>query len=420
MLAAALIVAGTAVWFERQADGLDGLSLISRTVENKYPNAGKIVEVVSTQAFTLEQTWAISRQAYGTGAPQPKSPVTKALVKYTSYDEDGDEIEVYARIYVPQAGSELPIFGFAPGTTGIGDQCAASLEQPQAKNWANYESHMATYAGQGYATVISDYEGMRTPARIHHYMIGELEGRAVLDSVRALKNWTPVKGRLDTENVFLSGFSQGGHSAMWADKIAAEYAPTVKIKGVVGFGPVSDVERTLTDVTKGANINWFGPFLLTSYQDYYNRQYGSEQILIPRWATTFESEAASHCIDSLINHFGKTPAGVYTPEFIAAMTQGSIAQGPFKSFSDDLRKNAVGDQKTASAKRILQGQQDNVILPAQQDPAIKKICANSQGPAELKLYPTANHYNIMVLAFFDNLSWMESIRAGKAVATSCR
>lgn len=419
LLLFAIAIAGIAIWSERGSK-VEGLVKDKVPQENKFPDAGDIVEVVSTQSLTVDQATAISRQNYGASAPKPKSGVTKALIKYTSYDEDGEKIVVYGRAYVPQNGSKLPIMGFAPGTTGIGDQCASSLEQPQVKNWANYESHMVTYAGQGYAAFITDYEGMRDPSRIHHYMNGELEGRAVIDGVRALENWNPVKNRLDDKNIFLAGFSQGGHAVMWADKISPEYAPNVDIKGVVGFGPVSDVERTLTDVTKGANINWFGPYVLTSYQDIYNEQYPIEQLLSPRWAPSFEAESQAHCIDNLIAHFGKTPQGVYTPEFIADMSDGKIDNPQYADFARDLRLNAVGDQKTTTAKRIIQGGLDNVVLPAQQDSAFKKICSNSKGPAELKIYPTATHYNVMVQSFFDNLGWMESLRAGKAVQNSCK
>ena len=419
LLLIACVIAGIAVWMERDSSQVEGI-VKKNTQENKFPDAGEIIEVVSSQSLSKEQVAAISEQNYGASAPAPKSGVTKALIKYTSYDEDGEKIEVYGRAYVPQSGSKLPVMGFAPGTTGIGDQCAASLEQPQTKNWANYESHMSTYAGQGYATFITDYEGMRDPSRLHHYMYGELAGRSVIDGVRALENWNPVKNRLDDNNVFLAGFSQGGHSVMWADKIAPQYAPNVKIKGVVGFGPVSDVERTLTDVTKGANINWFGPFVLTSYQDIYNEQYPVDQILTARWAPSFEVETQAHCIDNLVAHFGKTPPGVYTPEFIADMSDGKIDNPQYADIARDLRANAVGDQKTSSAKRIIQGGLDNVILPAQQNDAFKKICANTIGPAELKIYPAATHYNIMVQSFFDNLGWMESLRAGKAVQNACR
>lgn len=412
-----LALAG-AYWWQRYGSEIEFTAVQPQSILKKeQPKGGKILSIESTETVAAEQVLAVSRQNYGAAAPPPQGAVTKALIKYQSYDTKNQPITVYARMYVPTTGSNLPTFAFAPGTTGIGDQCAGSLEQPAKSNWANYESHMMTYAGQGYASVITDYEGMRDPSRLHHYMIGELEGKALLDSVRALGNWETAKGRLGLNGLFVSGFSQGGHSAMWADKIAASYAPEMKIKGVIGFGPVSDVKRTLADVTRGANINWFGPFVLASYQDYYSQTYDVAKILQPRWVSNLNNDVTTHCIDSVINFWGRTPAGVYTPEFRQAMSSDNWSG--FADFSQALDKNEVGDQQTTSAKLINQGQQDNVILPGQQDYVLPKICRNSEGTVGYKLYPTATHYSVMVQSFQDTVNWMKTVTSGQTTTSAC-
>lgn len=384
------------------------------------PKGGKIVRIESTQVIPAASVKALSAQNFGPAAPEPKGDIVKAVIVYTSELPDGTVVNQYARAYVPQSGTKLPALSFAPGTTGIGDQCAGSLEQPQIANWANYESHMATYAGQGVASIITDYEGMRDPSRLHHYMVGELEGRAVIDSLRALKSWNTVKERLDEDGQFVGGFSQGGHSAMWADKIAADYAPELSIKGVVGFGPVSDVTRTWADITRGATLSWFGAMVLTSYQDYYGRDYNTPSILLPNRLQNFERDAQSRCIDSFIQYYGRNPAGMYKPEFIQALASDSLASSGYTQLSSDLAKNAVGDQKTDSAKLINQGQQDNVILTGQQDAFMPKLCQASKGPAKLTVYPQANHYNIMVQGFSDTVSWIRTLQSGGQAPSSCQ
>lgn len=405
-------------WWQRYGSEVEFTAVQPQNILKKEaPKGGKIISIESVETVPAEQVLALSRQNYGAAAPQPTGPVTKALVRYQSYTPKNEEIVVYARIYLPTSGSNLPVFAFAPGTTGIGDQCAASLEQPAKSNWANYESHMMAYAGQGYASVITDYEGMRDPSRIHHYMIGELEGRAVLDSIRAMGNWENAKSRINKDATFVSGFSQGGHSAMWADKIAGTYAPEMNIKGVIGFGPVNDVKRTLADVTRGANINWFGPFVMTSYQDYYKRNYDVSTMLQPRWVNTLSNDVSTHCIDSVINYWGRSAAAVYTPAFRQAMSSGNWNQ--FADFSQALDENEVGDQDTASAKLINQGQRDNVILHGQQEYVLPKICRNSQGAVGYKLYPSADHYNIMVQSFGDTIVWMKAVTAGQPTTSAC-
>jgi acetyl esterase/lipase len=369
---------------------------------------GKIIRVESTEHFTAAQVHELSRQNFGPAAPTPQVGVTKAVIAYSSYGKDDRPITVYGRMYLPDGSAKLPAMAFAPGTTGIGDQCAASLEQPKRSNWANYDSHMVTYAGQGYAMTTTDYEGMRDSSRIHHYMIGELEGRALLDGLQALQNWQPASSRIDDKRLFVGGYSQGGHAALWADKLAASYAPKVKLQGVVGFGPVTDVARTLADVTRGANINWFGPYVLTSYQDYYDRQYGTDQILEPRWVAPLTSDVLKNCIDTNIPYWGSKPEAVYTPAFRQALTSDQLASSGFAKLSQDMAANAADDSRTSTPKLINQGGHDNVILPAQSLAARDRLCRTSEASISYREYPMATHYTTMVLSFQDTLTWMRA------------
>jgi hypothetical protein len=381
------------------------------------PGPGTVLGIDSVQTFTTAQTVTLTKEDYGSSTPAITTGMSKITFHYRSELPGGQAITIYGRAYLPaDARKNLPIFAFAPGTTGIGDQCAPSLENPPKTNWANYDSHMATYASQGYAAVITDYEGLRDPTRIHHYMVGELEGRAVLDSIRALRRLPQAKSRLSAANVFLGGYSQGGHAAFWADKIASSYAPDIKPKGVVGFGPVMNVAETLTDITRGANINWFGPYVLYSYHDYYQADYGS--VLLPRWADTLNTDVPAHCIDTDIPFWGHVPANVYTPEFLQSVAAGTLATD-YPDLMRDLDRNAVGADSTASAKRINQGALDNVVLPAQQQAAFPTLCTSSTGPVQLAVYTGATHYDTMVRSLKDTLNWMQTLSDGKTVKSTC-
>ena len=383
-----------------------------------HANAGKILWRGETTTFSAAQVETISRENYGATTPRPLYGVTETVVRYRSYDLDDTPIVVYARVYLPVGKTGASIFGFAPGTTGIGDECAPSIEDPHKANWANYQSHLVTYAGQGYASVITDYEGMRDSNRIHHYMVGELEGRAVLDSVRALMNLDSTHRAANPKNVFLGGYSQGGHSAFWADQIASAYAPDLTVKGVVGFGPVMDVQQTWSDILHAANINWFGPYVLTSYADYYHDTYDINQILTPRYAANLRADVLAHCIDTDLMYWGHVPNLVYTTEFLASLSNG-LNDPRDAQLKARLEANRTGSAPTSSAKLINEGARDNVVLPAQQTAAMQRICPTSRGPAQLKVYPNATHYNTMAQSLHDTITWMKDVAAGQAVPTTC-
>jgi predicted esterase len=410
-----LLLSGSQV-VQRQSTVTQNKSLNKQAASS----TGKVVEQGEVVSYTSEQTLQLIRQTNKTYTG-PATPVKTQTFRYTMNDTNGQTVQVYARVFIPATGAtnNLPVFAFAPGTTGIDDQCAASVEQSSKRAWGNYPSHMAAYAAQGYATVITDYEGMRDQTRMHHYMVGALEGRAVLDSVRALKNLPLTKDRASTEQVILGGYSQGGHAAYWADEISATYAPEIKIQGVIGFGPVTDVRRTLTDTTQGANILWFGPYVLYSYSDWYKESYPVDRILMPPFSTNLASDISKNCIDTNIAYWGNRDiAKVYTPEFIAAMKTGSVASVS-KVFDQRMQENLTADTKTPSKKAIYHGQLDNVVLPAQSDDAVRRLCRLGNEVTS-KRYADATHYTTMTKSYNDTINWMKAVWTETQLPNDCR
>lgn len=416
----------------------------AQQVEQTKPPAittGKIISAEPEQSFTTAQTQALIRQTNHSFDLPVTTGLTKQIISYTSSDGQVGDVPIYARVYMPAdaTGKKLPVLAFATGTTGIGDNCAASLEQPAKRDWANYDSLMAAYTSQGYVVVVTDYEGMRDPNRIHHYMVGDIEGRAVLDSIRALYNLDISKNSINDQAIFTAGYSQGGHAAYWADAIASKYAPDINLRGAIGFGPVTSVNETLTDaITDNANINWFGPYVLTSYQDWYKRSYPVGKIIMPPWNKTIEADSTRECIDS-VNHYWPNNLGVnrstklYTPEFIKAAQSGNIASNPiYSQFLADMESNIIGPIKTSTPKLVNQGLHDNVVLPRQNRASYYRLC-QSGNQVNLKEYNTSpyaiqgynptglvDHYQTMNASLKDTLAWMQARIAGAPVVEACK
>jgi pimeloyl-ACP methyl ester carboxylesterase len=86
----------------------------------------------------------------------------------------------------------------------------------------------------GYAVVRTDYQGLGTPGP-HPYLIGESEGRSVLDIVRAARQLFPGIGK----RFLIAGHSQGGQAALFAAGGAASWTPDLKLKGTVSYAPAS-------------------------------------------------------------------------------------------------------------------------------------------------------------------------------------
>jgi len=130
-----------------------------------------------------------------------------------------------------------PLVSYAVGTRGIGDACAPSYT---LANGIDYEgAFIATAVARGWAVAVSDYQGLGTPGQ-HTYVVGQAEGRAVLDVARAAQRLSGT-GLSSSSPVGLMGYSQGGGAAGWAAQLAPTYAPELKVKGAAIGGVPGDL-----------------------------------------------------------------------------------------------------------------------------------------------------------------------------------
>src|SRR5207302_10054832 len=78
-----------------------------------------------------------------------------------------------------------PLLAYAHGTTGLDDRCA-----PSKSNGAGEAAEVAArLVPRGFVVTATDYEGLGTPG-VHPWVVGQSEGRAVLDSIRAARQLT--------------------------------------------------------------------------------------------------------------------------------------------------------------------------------------------------------------------------------------
>lgn len=139
---------------------------------------------------------------------------------YRSTGPKGEPIPVSGAIFIPSGPAPAGgrnVIAWAHPTSGVMPACAPSLYPHfEALMW-----NLGDMLNQGYVVVATDYPGLGTDG-IHPYLIGESEGRAVLDSVRAARDF-PNSGASNRFAVW--GHSQGGHAALYTGELAARYAP---------------------------------------------------------------------------------------------------------------------------------------------------------------------------------------------------
>ena len=170
------------------------------------------------------------------GSADTALEATGYRIMYLSESLAGVPIAVTGVASVPTAKAPKggrPLATLAHGTTGIADECAPS------KELTRLDMGLAISAlGAEFVIAGTDYEGLGTPGR-HPYLVGESEGRSTMDAIVAagqLPNADPGK------RVAILGYSQGGHGALWASQVAADWTPALQVVGTFAGAPASETD----------------------------------------------------------------------------------------------------------------------------------------------------------------------------------
>ncbi|WP_232291834.1 lipase family protein [Frankia sp. QA3] len=159
-------------------------------------------------------------------------------VLYLSSGALGAPRAVSGTVLVPaRPAGDAPILGYAPGTQGLGDDCAASKGLAVGVNLA--VGALTEALNRGWIVAVPDYEGLGTPGE-HTYVVGPAEGHALLDIVRATPRVAGLTGAAH-RRVGLAGYSQGGGAAVWAAQLVPGYAPELDLRGVAAGGVPADL-----------------------------------------------------------------------------------------------------------------------------------------------------------------------------------
>lgn len=183
----------------------------------------------------------------------------------------GEETNASGVMLVPAGACTAPaaLVAYAKGT---------DVEKPRTlANPQDGETFLlaAMYAAQGYAVVATDYLGFaKSTYSFHPYLHADSEASSVIDSLRAARAAAGKVGATLSGKVMFTGYSQGGHSSMAAQR-AAERDNAKEFNIVAGAhlaGPYN-LSGSLRLPNAIAGFQFFVPYLVTAWQKVYGNVY---------------------------------------------------------------------------------------------------------------------------------------------------
>jgi Secretory lipase len=340
-------------------------------------------------------------------------------IMYQSTDLEGNAIPVTA-LYVAPSGPAptggFPLVGFAHGTTGIGQMCGISQTPliEQTPGYSAWIPHIQPLVEQGWAVVATDYSGMGAPGP-SSYLVGPLEARGILDSMRAVIAPSPQTGDIavNASQLGIYGKSQGGEAAMAALELAPSYAPDLQIAGgailAPGFTPAIQgvLDAVASNPTSTAQ-NMFVLLIAQSYAENYPDLVDLDDILTPLGqekakllATTCGSDLADQVSDVPLSQLLNTP----------------LATGLVTALSEAM----PGTQRLEMPIVVVQGLKDKTILPQFTHAQVMSQCALGSTVFYVR-YPDDDHPSINYQARVNDpsvLDWMTARWEGKPAPSNC-
>jgi alpha-beta hydrolase superfamily lysophospholipase len=372
--------------------------------------------VVGFTATATARARVKSTDFYAPPSPLPKQPPGTIIrtapidapagakswrVLYHSRAVDGRDIAVSGVVVAPTGTAPKggrTVVTWAHGTTGLADQCAPSKSATAATQIPLVDDLIK----DGYVVVATDYEGLGTPG-VHPYLVGQSEGRSVLDAARAAKALAATDAG---DQVLVAGHSQGGQAALFAGELAHSYAPQLHVLGVAAAAPAADVEQILP---LAGSISGGGGYLAMGIQGFHAAYPDADpaSVLTPD-ALAKSDVATTSCAGAVMSAFkGLTEPLVLAndPLQIAALQQL-------------LHENSAGNEPAGAPLLIVQGSADTTIPHVLTDAFAKKACAEGD-TVDYRVYAGATHGSVIVAAANDIVSWLDDRTAGKPVPSTC-
>ena len=377
----------------------------------------KIIEVIPQETIEKE---ALATLFFG-------FPVNYGIeafkVLYETTDTDGSLDTASGLMVLPIApGERLPFLAYQHGTSSSRDDVPSNSEA--------FERRLAYYlAGQGYYTTAADYLGLGDSRRvIHPYVHADSEASAGIDLVKAAKTYTEENELFHSGQLFITGYSQGGHAGMAMHR-ALNDSPIEDLEVTAG-SHMSGIYNVSGELAQGsvAAIEYQFPsyvvWIIIGYQTVYGNLYNElADVFQPDYisdiqgfvnGTVTRGELNTLLVDKLVaNHDASIPRFLFTESFLTDLE--SNTESPVQIA---MRDNDLFNWVPESPMRMMYCTADDQV--AFTNSTFTDSVMNAAGAIDVEaidVNPTADHGGCVIPATFATVLFFNEL-ANRSIISS--
>jgi pimeloyl-ACP methyl ester carboxylesterase len=336
-----------------------------------YDRGGLVEEPQTVATLTAAQIDA-GTAAGGVQAltGKAKCDVKVVAINYKTLGPKGEETNSSGAMFVPGGActTAAALVAYAKGTDVRKPRTLANPQDAEAFLL------VAMYAAQGYAVVAPDYLGYaKSTFAYHPYLHADSEASTVIDAIRAARKASTTVGANLSGKVMLTGYSQGGHASMAAQRNGErDQADELNIVAGAHLSGPYNLSGSMRVPVVIAGYQYFVPFLITSWQKVYGDVYNGVSTvfkapydsyienLLPNPTLTFTTLATS---GQLPGAAGETPTQARDKVFQAAFIT-DVATNPNNGTYLAAKKNDLLGWTPKAKVMLCGGAGDPTVPPA--------------------------------------------------------
>ena len=226
-------------------------------------------------SYELVKSWTISEvdQMYNTNSlPSNVGNINFEVdgykILYFTPNHNGDLVLCSGAIYLPKGTTcPSPVLSWQHGTSANDTWVPSNI-------YSDNNVIGVVAASHGYIVMMSDFIGLGDGVGFHNYVHADTEASSTIDLILLGKEFAYDKGVMPSAQLFLMGYSQGGHATMAAVReIEQNYNTQLQVTASVPMaGPysMSGAMRDLMESGMPYPNPGYLPYVLFSYQNIYN------------------------------------------------------------------------------------------------------------------------------------------------------
>ncbi|MCG8415643.1 MAG: hypothetical protein MI746_15615, partial [Pseudomonadales bacterium] len=283
---------------------------------------------------------------------------------YWTAGEDRQLTPATALVTIPRAEDFKGVLGWLHGTAVTRD-LVPSTPTPDEGVLVS-----VAFAGHGYILIAPDYLGFGGSTTNHPYYHAPSAASTVRDAIVATEKLIRLSNLAWPEDLFLTGFSQGGYNTIVATRdIESNPIPNIDLQAAAPIaGPFDLAGFSVPNALKGESpsASLYLAYMINSYARIYSEDIGSlaQEPYATQIPVLFDG---LHSGDEVVAALPEQPRDLFHPQ-----VWDDFEQGNFRWLGDRLRENSTHQFVPDTPIRLYYGSEDLDVSPQEATDQIQR------------------------------------------------